>query len=204
MKSWITNPRHRVDMELYKELLYIDNRINQKLNLDKKNMKQSMLKQSRSKGKIFLISIILIFLLSLFYCKKQEKKDVIQLRSVKYVGANTGVRLSKGKQDKAFGKWKFATILYTNDQKDSLKIKINKDVIINENGIFDMNNKPLAKKYKTVGTYQFTDLDSLNSRYYIFIVDEKKMIMNSSNLAKVVDGKLTKERAVINLFFIKK
>lgn len=164
-------------------------------------MNQSMLKQYNNRNKKLLTSLILIFVL--IQCKKKEQKKPIEIREVKYVGANTGVRLSEEKQDKAFGEWKFTNVLYTSNLKDSLKISVNKKIIVNEQGVFDINNKLIAENYETTGTYQFINLDSLNSRYYVFSVDEKRMIMNSSNLAKVVNGKMTKERASIHLFFVK-
>ena len=58
--------------------------------------------------------------------------------------------------------------------------------------------------HNTIGTYKFYNLDSLNTVYYIFSSDDSIMTMNSSTLFRVVNGKLTKERARAYLYFSRK
>ena len=101
-------------------------------------MNQSMLKLF--KNKILLTSLFLLFII--IQCKKQEeKKGIGTIKSVKYVGGNQGVRLSKERQQKAFGKWKLTNLIFSSDNiKGEVKIKINKEVIINEHGIYDLKN----------------------------------------------------------------
>ncbi len=140
------------------------------------------------------------------FCNKKEtnKKDVSNPHSVKYVGGNEGVRLSEEKQKKAFGKWKLTNAVFFNDSKNTeTKIKIDKNVTVGEQGVFDVENKAIANKHNTVGTYEFKDLDTLNTVYYIFSIDDERMMMQTPNLFRVVNGKMTKQRARVHLFFVK-
>lgn len=183
---------------------YTDNRINQKYNLGKRNMNQSMLKQYSNKKIRGVISLSFLFLLMFCNKKETDEKNISTPNSVKYVGGNEGVRLSEEKQEKVFGKWKLTNaIFFDNNRKTETKIKIDKNVTIAEQGIFDVENKEIAKKHNTVGTYEFKDLDTLNTVYYIFSIDDKRMRMQTPNLFRVVNGKVTKQRARINLFFVK-
>lgn len=166
-------------------------------------MNQSMLKQYNNKG---IISFFSLFLL--MFCSKEESNiknsDISSVHSIKYVGGNEGVKLSEDKQKKAFGKWKLTNAVFFNDSKKlENKIIINKNIIVAEQSIFDTENNIIANKHNTIGTYKFKSLDTLNTVYYIFSVEDNKMMMQTSNLFRVVDGKMTKDRARINLFFVR-
>ena len=165
-------------------------------------MNQSMLKLF--KNKILLTSLFLLFII--IQCKKQEeKKGIGAIKSVKYIGSNQGVRLSKERQQKVFGQWKLTNLIFSSDsKKEEEKIKIDENVIVNAQGVYDLKNKELASKHNTIGTYKFHNLDSLNTVYYIFSSDDSIMTMNSSTLFRVVNGKLTKERARAYLYFSRK
>ncbi|MDR6525503.1 hypothetical protein J2787_000873 [Chryseobacterium rhizosphaerae] len=134
----------------------------------------------------------------------ETKKNAPISHSIKYVGGNEGVNLSQENQKKVFGKWKLTNAIFFNDSKKiETKIKINKNVIIKEIGIFETENKIIASKYNTVGTYKFNDLDTLNTVYYVFSITNNKMMMQTPNLFRVVNGNITKDRARVNLFFVK-
>ncbi|MGD1320409.1 hypothetical protein [Chryseobacterium sp. 2R14A] len=165
-----------------------------------------MLKQYNNKGIKGVISFFSLFLL--MFCSKNEpnrkNNDISSVHSVKYVGGNEGVKLSEDKQKKVFGKWKLTNAVFFNDSKKlEKKIIIDKNVTVAEQSIFDTENNTIANKYNTIGTYQFKSLDTLNTVYYIFSIEDDKMMMQTSNLFRVVDGKMTKEKARINLFFVK-
>lgn len=168
-------------------------------------MNQSMLKQYNNKKYKGVISFFSIFLL--LFCSKKESKnnnDISQIHSIKYVGGNEGIKLSEEKQKKAFGEWKLTNAVFFNDSKKlEKKIRIDKNVTITKQSIIDTENNIIAKKYNTIGTYQFKSLDTLNTVYYIFNIEDNRMTMQTSNLFRVVDGKMTKERARINLFFVR-
>ncbi len=164
-----------------------------------------MLKQFNNKKVKGAISFCFIFLLLFCHKKESDRISVSSSHSVKYVGRNEGVKLSEAKQKKAFGEWKLTNAIFFNDSKKSeQKIKIDENVIVKEQGIFDIENKMVADKHNTVGTYKFKNLDTLNTVYYIFSIDDDMMTMQTSNLFRVVDGKMTKDKARINLFFVKK
>lgn len=166
-------------------------------------MNQSMLKQYSNR--IIRGVISLGILSSLIFCNKKEiKKNVPTSHTIKYVGGNEGVSLSQENQKKVFGKWKLTNAIFFNESKKTeIKIKINKAVIIREIGIFDTENKIIASKYNTVGTYKFNNLDTLNTVYYIFSITDNIMMMQTPNLFRNVDGNMTKDRARVNLFFVK-
>ncbi|CAM3182576.1 hypothetical protein CHFL109739_20630 [Chryseobacterium flavum] len=168
------------------------------------DMNQSMLKQYNSKKIKGVISVGFLFLLMFCNKKETDRENISVPQSVKYIGGNEGVRLSEEKQKKAFGEWKLTNVIFFDDNKKTeTKIKIDKNVTVNEQGVFDVENKSIANKHNTVGTYEFKNLDTLNTVYYIFSIDDKRMMMQTSNLFRVVNGKMTKQRARINLFFVK-
>ncbi len=169
-------------------------------------MNQSMSKQYNNKKIKGAISFFSLFFL-VFCSKKESNKvnsEISSIHSVKYIGGKEGVKLSEEKQKKAFGKWKLTNAVFFNDSKKlEKKIRIDKNVTVDKQSIFDSANNTIAKKYNTIGTYQFKNLDTLNTVYYIFSIDDDRMMMQTSNLFRIVDGKMTKERARVHLFFIK-
>lgn len=74
---------------------------------------------------------------------------------------------------------------------------------VNEQGLYNQKNEIIAEKYKTIGTYKFKNLDTLNTTYYIFRVDENRMMMKSPILFRIVNGKMTKQRARVEIYLRK-
>jgi hypothetical protein len=160
-----------------------------------------MLKQYSNKK----IIISFFALLSLFCCKKNEtiKNDQIT-NSVVYKAGNEGVNLSEEQQKEAFGKWELTNVVYFDDnRRTSNKIAVNEIVTVSEQGVFNLENKAIADKYKTVGTYKFKNLDTLNTTYYIFKIDRDRMMMKSPILFRIVNGKMTKQRARAEIYLKK-
>lgn len=62
----------------------------------------------------------------------------------------------------------------------------------------------LAKKYRTVGTYEFLNLDSLNTVFMIWRIDSAKSLqMKSETQHKFINRKITNEAANLSLNFVK-
>ena len=92
-------------------------------------MIQLMFKK-HSNRKVLLVIKLLVILISLLSCKKKEK-------NIEFIGGkNTYVKLTEERKRMILGKWKFTNLIYIS-KNDTIKIKINKEVFINENGIFD-------------------------------------------------------------------
>lgn len=150
-----------------------------------------------------VISFFALFLLC--FCKKNEPiKDKQITKSIIYKAGSEGVKLSEERQKEAFGNWKLSNIVYYDDnRRTSNKIEVNENVTVSEQGLFNQKNEIIAEKYKTIGTYKFKNLDTLNTTYYIFRVEENRMIMKSPILFRVVDGKMTKQRARVEIYLKK-
>ena len=163
-------------------------------------MNQSMLKLFNNKN--ILTSIILLFII--IQCQQQEKKGIDNNKTIKYIGSNTIRKLNKEHQSLVFGKWKFTHIVFIDDTKKIEKeIKVNEDIILNNEGIFNTKYDPIAETHESIGTYKFKSLDSLNTIYYIYTLDKSHIMMQNS-VYRFVNGKLTKGRARVYLYFSKK
>lgn len=160
-----------------------------------------MLKLYSNKKIIISFSVLLL----LFFCKKNELiTDKKITKFISYKSVNEGVRLSEERQKEAFGNWKLTNIIYYDDnQRTSKKIEVNENVTVSEQKVFNQKNEVIAEKYKTVGTYKFKNLDTLNTTYYIFRIADNKMMMKSPALFRIVDGKMTKQRARVEIYLRK-
>ncbi|KUG13455.1 hypothetical protein BEI02_18725 [Elizabethkingia sp. HvH-WGS333] len=163
-------------------------------------MKQSILNQFNNKIVFSLFTVLI-----LYSCKKNEhNKNNRNTNSIKYIALSQGANLSKERQEKAFGKWKLTNIIYYDHIRDtSSKIKVNENVTVNEQGVFDHEDVIIANKYNTIGTYTFKNLDTLSTTYYIFKIGDSTMMMKSPLLFRIVNGKKTKDRARAEIYFIK-
>ena len=95
-------------------------------------------KHSNRKRKVLLVIKLLAILISLLSCKKKEK-------NIEFIGGkNTFVKLTEERKRMTLGKWKFTNLIYIS-KNDTIKIKINEEVFINENGIFDKKVKKLQR-----------------------------------------------------------
>ena len=184
-------------MEVLKMQNYTDKKINQKLNFKKRNMIQLMFKKhSNRKRKVLLVIKLLVILISLLSCKKKEK-------NIEFIGGkNTFVKLTEERKRMTLGKWKFTNLIYIS-KNDTIKIKINKEVFINENGIFDKKGEKIAKIEDHFGTFKFLNLDTLNVRYFVREIEDSSIIMKSDILHKTINKQLTKDKASVGLYFHK-
>ena len=153
-------------------------------------------KHSNRKRKVLLVIKLLAILISLLSCKKKEK-------DIEFIGGeNTFVKLPEERKRMTLGKWKFTNIIYIS-KNDTIKIKINKEVFINENGIFDKKGEKIARKEDYFGTFKFLNLDTLNVRYFVREIEDSSIIMKSGILHKTINKKLTKDKASVRLYFHK-
>ena len=153
-------------------------------------------KHSNRKRKVLLVIKLLVILISLLSCKKKEK-------NIEFIGGeNTYVKLPEERKRMTLGKWKFANLIYIS-KNDTIKIKINKEVFINENGIFDKKDEKIAKIEDHFGTFKFLNLDTLNVRYFVREIEDSSIIMKSGILHKTINKKLTKDKASVRLYFHK-
>ena len=81
--------------------------------------------------------------------------------------------------------------------------KINKEVFINEQGIFDKKGEKIATIEGHFGTFKFLNLDTLNVRYFVREIEDSSIIMKRGILHKTINKKLTKDKASVRLYFHK-
>ena len=153
-------------------------------------------KHSNRKRKVLLVIKLLVILISLLSCKKKEK-------DIEFIGGeNTFVKLPEERKRMTLGKWKFTNLIYISEN-DTIKIKINKEVFINENGIFDKKGEKIARIEDHFGTFKFLNLDTLNVRYFVHEIEDSSIIMKSGILHKTINKQLTKDKASVRLYFHK-
>ena len=171
-------------------------------------MIQLMFKK-HSNRKVLLVIKLLFILISLLSCKKKEK-------DIEFIeGKNTIVKLAEERKRMTLGKWKFTNLIYIS-KNDTIKIetnkqlilwqnkiKINKEVFINENGIFDKKGEKIARIEDHFGTFKFLNLDTLNVRYFVHEIEDSSIIMKSGILHKTINKQLTKDKASVRLYFHK-
>ena len=158
-------------------------------------MLQLMFKK-HSNRKVLLVIKLLVILISLLNCKKKEK-------NIEFIGGkDTFVKLPEERKRMTLGKWRFTNLIYIS-KNDTIKIKINKEVFINENGIFDKKGKKIATIEGYFGTFKFLNLDTLNVRYFVREIEDSSIIMKSGILHKTINKKLTKDKVSVRLYFHK-
>lgn len=152
------------------------------------------------------IILLLYLILIVISCTKSESHKINEESNegVKYIGRNSGVKLKPERQKLAFGKWKLTNLIFENNKGIHEKIPINEDVTITENGVYNSGNKKIAKKYRTVGTYEFLNLDTLNTVFMIREIDSAKSLrMITETQHKFINKKRTDETANLSLYFAK-
>ena len=166
-----------------------------------------------------LINLYLLFFILLFVSCKKENSEIKQTKKINVVAKKPQIeknkftksgyftRLKPERQKLAFGKWKLKSLIYQNyEDKIIRKIPISIFVTVNENGIYDSNNNLIAETFESkIGTYKFLNLDSLNSTTFnVFTIEEnKRMMMKTGTIRRVVNNKLTKESVCAELYFEK-